>query len=127
MASRTNGTVVDLEHAIEAVTKCEIREFPNDNGAGPLPTPETDSELVANNIMALLQRVAGSSADDIDRLIAEVQTLREILQEQCARVQRELTEFENLSQSAMDSARIIAERLAQWKNVGDCSPRMAPH
>jgi hypothetical protein len=127
MTSGTNGTVVDLERAIEAAIEGEIYEFANDNGARLLRRPETDSELVAKNIMALLQRVAGSSADDIDRLICEVQTLRETLQEQCARVQRELVEYASLSKSAMDSAKLIADRLAQWKKAGDCAPHMAPH
>jgi hypothetical protein len=34
---------------------------------------------VANNISSLLQRVAGASVQEIDRLIAELQNLRETL------------------------------------------------
>ena len=88
--------------------------------------PESDSELVANNISTLLQRVAGTSVQEIDRLIAELQTLRELLQEEGARVQRELAEYAHLSQSAMQSTKIIAESLGQWKKKGDWSPHTAP-
>ena len=48
-------------------------------------------------------------------LIAELQTLRALLQEEGARVQRNLAEYAHLSQSAMQSTKIIAESLAQWR------------
>jgi hypothetical protein len=85
-----------------------------------------DSELVANNISTLLQRVAGSSVQEIDRLITELQTLRDMLQEEGARVQREITEYAHLSQSAMQSTKIIAESLGKWKGGADWAPRAAP-
>ena len=82
-------------------------------------SPEADSEVVANNISTLLQRVAGSSVQEIDRLIAELQTLRELLQAEGVRVQREITEYAHLSQSAMQSTKVINESLAKWKSEGD--------
>jgi hypothetical protein len=85
----------------------------------------TDSELLANSIEALVQRVAGTSVQEIDGLIAELQTLRTLLEEEAARVQRNLAEYAHLSQSAMQSTRIIAESLAQWKQVSDYSPHTA--
>ena len=75
--------------------------------------------------MTLLQRVAGTSVQDIDGLISELQILRETLQEQGVRVQRNLAEYAHLSQSAMQSTRIIAESLAQWKQVSGYSPHTA--
>jgi hypothetical protein len=117
-----NGTSAETVQAIEAAVEGEIREFVRRDGASLRRAPETDSELVANNIMSLLQRVAGTSVKDIDRLISELETLREILQEQGARVEHELTEYTHLSQSAMESTKIIAESLAQWR-----SPHTAPH
>ena len=95
----------------------EIREFVRCDVA-TLRRPEAESELVASNIGALLQRVAGTSMQEIDRLISELQTLRELLNTENLRVQRELTEYAHLSQSAMQSTKIIAESLASWKNEG---------
>ena len=69
--------------------------------------------------------MAGTSVQEIDGLIAELQTLRSLLQKEGARVQRSLAEYAHLSQSAMQSTRIIAESLAQWKQVGGCSPHTA--
>ena len=96
----------------------EIREFIRRDGANLRRAPDNDSELVAGNISTLLQRVAGSSVQEIDRLIAELQTLRNLLHSESTRVQREITEFAHLSQSAMQSTRIIAESLASWKHGG---------
>jgi hypothetical protein len=77
----------------------------------------TDSELLANSIEALVQRVAGTSVQEIDGLIAELQALRALLEEEAACVQRNLAEYAHLNQSAMQSTRIIAESLAQWKHL----------
>jgi len=123
MASAVNAKPADFDQAVEAAVEGEIREFVRRDGANLRRAPETDSEMVANNITTLLARVAGTSAQEIDRLIAELQTLRALLQEEGARVQRELAEYAHLSQSAMQSTKIIAESLAQWKKIGDWSPQ----
>jgi hypothetical protein len=125
------GMAADLDHATEV--EGEIRDFVRRDGSGFRREPESDSELVANNITSLLQRVAGTSVQEIDRLINELQTLRALLNEEGARVQREIAEFAHLSQSAMQSTKIIAESLGQWKQHGngndangEWSPRTAP-
>jgi hypothetical protein len=121
------GKPVDLDTAAEAAVEGEIREFVRKDAASlRRSTPESDSEMVANNITTLLQRVAGTSVQEIDRLIAELQTLRELLHEEGARVQREIAEYAHLSQSAMQSTKIIAESLGRWKKNGDWSPHVAP-
>jgi len=114
-----SGKPVDLDQP-ETAVEGEIREFVRrDGGATLRRAPETDSELVANNIGSLLQRVAGTSVQEIDRLIAELQNLREMLSVEGARVQREIVQYATLSQSAMQSTKIIAESLASWKGSGD--------
>ena len=97
----------------------EIREFVRKDVAALRRQPETDSEMVANNISSLLQRVSGTSVQEIDRLISELQSLREMLSTEGARVQREIVEYATLSQSAMQSTKIIAESLAHWKTAAD--------
>ena len=110
---------VDLDQSAEVAVEGEIRDFVRRDGANLRRAPETDSELVANNITTLLQRVAGTSVQEIDRLITELQALRDLLHSEGNRVQREITEFAHLSQSAMQSTKIIAESLASWKSSGD--------
>jgi hypothetical protein len=97
----------------------EIREFVRRDAAAFRRQPESDSEMVASNISSLLQRVSGSSVQEIDRLIGELQALRETLHSEGARVQREIVEYANLSQAAMQSTKILAESLTHWKRVSD--------
>jgi hypothetical protein len=81
--------------------------------------PESESEMVASNINAVLQRATGTSVQEIDKLITELQTLRDTLQSEAARVQREIVEYATLTQGALQSTKIIAESLTQWKKVSD--------
>ncbi|HEY7244771.1 MAG TPA: hypothetical protein VH678_12930 [Xanthobacteraceae bacterium] len=104
---------------VDAQVEGEIREFVRRDVATFRRNPESESEMVANNISSLLQRVAGTSVREIDKLIVELQTLREMLQTEGARVQREIVEYATLSQAAMQSTKIIAESLTHWKKVPD--------
>jgi hypothetical protein len=119
MATNMPSKPVNLDQPRETAMEGEIREFVRRDGANLRRGPDNDSELVASNISALLQRVSGSSVQEIDRLIAELETLRNLLQGESTRVQREISEFAHLSQSAMESTRIIAESLASWKPGGN--------
>jgi hypothetical protein len=75
-----SSKAADLDQPTEAAVEGEIREFVRRDGPSLRRSPEMDSELVANNISTLLQRVAGSSVQEIDRLISELQTLRDMLE-----------------------------------------------
>jgi hypothetical protein len=107
----------ELETSVETEVEGEIREFVRRDVATLRRHPENDSELVASNINSLLQRVAGTSIQEIDKLIAELQTLRDRLTAEAARVQREIVEYATLSQAAMQSTKIIAESISNWKKV----------
>jgi hypothetical protein len=109
----------EIESAVETEVEGEIREFVRRDVATLRRHPENDSELVASNINSLLQRVAGTSIQEIDKLIAELQTLRDRLTTEAARVQREIVEYATLSQAAMQSTKIIAESISSWKKIPD--------
>ena len=104
-----------FDQAIEVAVEAEIGEFVRRDGARLRRTPETDSELVANSTVMLVQRMGGTSVREIDRLIAELQTLRALLQEEGERAQRKLAEYAHLCQSATQSTKIIADSLKQLK------------
>ena len=119
MAFRKMRNTVEDDRPAETQVEGEIREFVHSDVVGIRRQPESDSELVANNINQLLQRVAGTSVQEIDKLITELQTLRDTLQSEAARVQREIVEYATLSQAALQSTKIIAESLTHWKKVPD--------
>jgi hypothetical protein len=103
----------------------EIRDFVRQDVVTMRRKPETEGQSVANNLTALLQRVVGTSEQQIDSLIAELEMLREKLENDGARVRREIVEYASLSQSAMRSTKIISESLAHWKQIPD-APSLAP-
>jgi hypothetical protein len=115
---KSRDTVEDDKLA-ETEVEGEIRDFVRRDVATLRRSPENDSEMVASNISTLLQRVAGTSVQEIDRLISELQALRDMLHNEGARVQREIVEYATLSQAAMQSTKIIAESLTHWKKVPD--------
>ena len=97
----------------------DLRDSVHREAATPRRAPDSGNEAVANNLGAMLQRVAGSSQHEIDRLVHELQSLRDLLETEGERVQREIAEYVQLSKSSMQSTKIIAEGLAHWKSVAD--------
>jgi hypothetical protein len=116
---KSGEPAADAEQTLASEVEGKIREFVRRDMTSLRRNPESDSDLVANNISSLLQRVAGTSVQEIDRLIAELQILREMLSVEGARVQREIVQYATLSQSAMQSTKIIAESLSHWKQMPD--------
>jgi hypothetical protein len=98
----------------------EIREFiRRDVSHLRRPTNEA-SEQAVSNINSLIDRVSGSSVSEIDRLMVDLQRVRDFLASEGERVQREIAGYAQLSQVAMTSVKIIAESMHQWKTqVGD--------
>jgi hypothetical protein len=109
----------DIGEAMATEVEGEIREFVRRDVVGLRRHPEGDGEIVANNISSLLQRVSGNSVQEIDRLIEDLQMLRERLQLEGERVRRDIVEYATLSQAAMQSTKIIGESLTHWKKVPD--------
>jgi hypothetical protein len=68
-----------------------------------------------SQVTGFLQNVAGSSVQEIDRLITELQALRALLHAEGVRVQREINEYAHLNNSAMQSIKIIGESMASWR------------
>ena len=83
-----------------------------------------DSELTATHVGSLVQRVSGTSVQEIEKLIAELHMLRETLQNEAARVQREIMGYAILTQDARQSLRTISESLSFWKEDRD-APRVS--
>src|SRR5438270_328325 len=70
-------------------------------------------------VHSLIQRVAGTSLAEIEKLISELESLRDLLHAEGQRVQREISGYAQLSQAAMKSTRMIADNVTQWKRAAD--------
>jgi hypothetical protein len=118
MALRKMRTA-EHEETVEKLDR-EIREFVrHEVVTNPAHQPENESELVASNINSLLQRVTATSLQQIDSRINELESSRDMLQSEAARVQREIIQYSTLSQAALHSTKIITESLTQLKKVPD--------
>jgi hypothetical protein len=90
--------------------------LPSATDAPPL---EPSQEATVNNVNSLIQRVAGTSLSEIEKLMSELEELRDLLHSEGQRVQREISGYAQLSQAAMKSTRMIADNVAQWKRTAD--------
>lgn len=105
----------EIDKSTETEVEGNIRELTR-GGAALRQSDGNDGEMTANNLGNLLRRVSGSSTRQIDNLIGELRTLREKLQSDGDRVQREIVEYAALSQSVMQLTKIVAESV---KNLPD--------
>jgi hypothetical protein len=128
---KIEGNEAELDNDLAAVSEVEagIRDFVRNDIAylrrpGAVtsvePAPDTaGTDAAVNNVNSLIQRVAGTSLSEIEKLISELESLREVLHAEGQRVQREISSYAQLSQAAMKSTRMIAENVTQWKRTAD--------
>jgi hypothetical protein len=97
----------------------EIREFVRRDVAPRRPPGAADATLepVSDNLNALIRRVSGASMEEIDRVIAELQTVRDMLRHEGERVSREIAGYASLSHAAMTAMKVIGESVTQWKSA----------
>jgi hypothetical protein len=129
-SEKVESTEVD-DSNLAAVSEVEagIRDFVRNDvaylrrpAAGTVnsePSLEPSTEATVNNVNSLIQRVAGTSLSEIENLIGELESLRDLLHAEGQRVQREISGYAQLSQAAMKSTRMIADNVAQWKRTAD--------
>jgi len=109
----TQAQAVAAVQAVEA----DIREFVRRDQRQLRRNAENAGEMFTSNVNSLVQRVAGTSLREIDTLLRELEGLREFLHSEGERVQREVAAYAHLSQSAMNSTKIISESMHQWRKL----------
>jgi hypothetical protein len=80
--------------------------------------PETTTQVVAD-INSFVERVAGVSLSELQNVILELQHLHDFLHNEGERIQRELSTYLQLTQTAIGSTRTIANNIVDWKEVAD--------
>jgi cation transport regulator ChaC len=119
MARKIDNSV-EHDQPAETVVDAEIRELVRrDVVINRERQPENESEMVASSIKSVLQRATTNSVQEIDKLITELQTLSDTLHSEQERVQREIVQYSTLTRAALESTKIIAESLTQFKKAPD--------
>jgi hypothetical protein len=106
---------IDKVAAIEG----EIREFVRRDVA--FPRQQRNEADPAENLDALIRRVSGASIEEIDRVLSELQSVRDMLRKEGERVSREIAGYASLNHAAATAMRVITDSLTQWKSAPDKS------
>lgn len=113
------ATVTEVEADIREFVRKDVANLRRVATTAGDAAPEPSPEVTVNNVNSLIQRVAGASITEIQNLISELESLRELLHAEGQRVQREISGYAQLSQAAMKSTRMIADNVTQWKGTAD--------
>jgi hypothetical protein len=108
--TKTDDTPGEFEGEIREFVRRDVAQLRRPASAG-----EPTGEQAVHNLNSLLDRVSVSSVTEIDNLIADLRNVRDFLQNEGERVQREISSYAQLSHVAMTSVKIVAESMAQWK------------
>ena len=119
---RSPEKLSNVDQATANAVEGEIREFVRRDVS--LPHRQRSEINAANgpaaeNLNALIQRVAGDSMEEIDRVIRELESVRDMLRNEGERVSREVAGYASLSHAATTAMKVIADSIKQWKDAAD--------
>ena len=92
----------------------EIRDIIRRDVAPARQGHDLGEDAAIGNLGNIIDRVSASSGAQIEKLISELQILRDFLHNEGQRVQREIAGYAQLSQTAMNSTKVITQSLSQW-------------
>jgi hypothetical protein len=107
----------DISQAAATAVEGEIREFVRRDVAflRRQRNEADEGDPVSESLNSLIRRVSGASMEEIDRVILELQGMRDMLRNEGERVGREIAGYASLSHAAMTAMKVIADSLKQWK------------
>jgi|SRR6516225_242499 len=90
----------------------ESRDLPH---IEPPSTPKTGTD---SDVARLIQNVGAPSIAEFEKLIGELQEVRNFLQSEGERIQQETARYMNLTQMASASVKIIFDTVSGWREAG---------
>ena len=76
--------------------------------------PEAPAES-AEQLNEIIRHIATDSVENIDRVIFDLKSVRDMLRDEGIRISREVNHYASLNQAAAAAMKVIAENLKQWK------------
>jgi hypothetical protein len=92
--------------AANLVVEGDVCDLPH---AKPSTQTETDTEIAP-----IIQKLGATSIAEIDWLMAEVQKAKSYLQSEGERIEQETLRYENLTQLASVTAKIVLDAISRW-------------
>jgi len=113
----SNSVDADVAEQSHAFVRRDLAPLRRPQSPDYAPRRQRQEPDLAANVGSQLQQVGESALAQVDNLIADLQMQRERLLSESARMQRDILKFAQLSQSTMQSTKIIAESLTLWNKV----------
>ena len=107
-AAAATAAVEEVEGEIRAFVRRDLSVFRR--------RQQETGEAAVENVNSVIERVSCASVVEIERVMGELAQVRDMLRNEGQRVQREITGYASLSQTAMTSMKIIGDSLVQWKS-----------
>ena len=79
------------------------------------------NDTAAENLNVVVRRVAGDSMEEIDRVIRELESVRDMMRNEGERVSREIAGYAGLSHAAVTAMKVFADSIKEWKDGPDKS------
>ncbi len=108
-AAAATAAVEQVEGEIRAFVRRDVSVFRRQQA-------ESGGDAAVDNVSSVIERVSRASIGEIERVMAELANVRDMLRGEGERVQREISGYASLSQTAMTSMKIIGDSLVQWKS-----------
>jgi hypothetical protein len=106
--ARPLGTM-EIEKTLEVEIAGNIQELARGSNTVFRQAEGAYAEISTENLAGLLRRVSEGSTREVDNLISDLQALRRKLNSDGNRIQREITEYSELSEQVMQLTNIISE------------------
>jgi hypothetical protein len=76
-----------------------------------------NSEDAARELASMVNRVSGDATREVDHLIGGLSHIRQKLDDEAARIHRDISEFASLSQSVMQLTNIVSDGMSHVEKV----------
>jgi hypothetical protein len=90
----------------------ESRDLPHTESPS---TPKTGTDA---DVARLIENVGATSIAEFEKLIGELQEVKNFLQSEGERIQQETARYMNLTQMASASVKIIFDTVSGWREAG---------
>jgi hypothetical protein len=117
MYSKSNILVVQAEPItkfLEEISNIVCDDGPT-NGLAGLKTQPDAIENVNKSIGELIDKVSATSIAEVEKVISNLEGVRNYLKAEGDRIQQEMARYARLTDTASASAKIIVESLGQWR------------
>ena len=83
-----------------------------------MPLDQAEAGAGGDRLAALIQKIGATPLVELEKLIGELQAAKTYLQSEGEQIEREAVGYVELGQTALESVKIIAETVGEWRKAG---------